>query len=100
MPTIPTATLPRIVARGLPAGARPATIVARSGPVTLGTTDGYAVYMKRGVDVAETLAGLDEGYAVIIYSGVEVAESVIVLVVDGNAVIKNKGVEVVLAVSV
>jgi hypothetical protein len=58
------------------------------------------VYIKRGVDVAETLVGLDEGYAVIIYSGVEVAESVIVLVVDGNAVIKNKGVEVVLAVSV
>jgi hypothetical protein len=56
--------------------------------------------MKRGVDVAETLTGLDEGYAVIIYNGVEVAESVIVLVVDGNAVIKNKGVEVVLAVSV
>jgi hypothetical protein len=56
--------------------------------------------MKRGVDVAETLTGLEEGYAVIIYSGVEVAESVMVLVVDGKGVMKNKGVEVALAVDV
>ena len=56
--------------------------------------------MKRGVDVAETLTGLEEGYAVIIYNGVEVAESVMVLVVDGKGVVKNKGVEVALAVDV
>ena len=52
------------------------------------------------MEVADTFTGLVVGYAVIIYRGVEVAESVMVLVVDGKEVIKNRGVEVALAVVV
>ena len=66
MPAMPTATPPKIFAVGLSGGTRRAIIAARSPPVPLGETEGYAVIIKSGVDVADTFTGLDVGHAVII----------------------------------